>query len=60
MDTAIPNFGKVEYFCEEGLTGFWWEAGVLPDGLVSDAASSPPQSDGLRYVQLILSEPMFL
>lgn len=20
-DTAIPNFGKVEYFCEEGLTG---------------------------------------
>ena len=26
---AIPNFGKVEYFCAEGLTGV---AGVLPDG----------------------------
>ena len=28
-----PNFGKVEYFCEGGLTGFWREVGVLPDGL---------------------------
>jgi len=27
---AFPNFGKVEYFCGEGLTGM---AGVLPDGL---------------------------
>jgi hypothetical protein len=27
---AISEFGKVEYFCGEGLTGM---AGVLPDGL---------------------------
>jgi hypothetical protein len=27
--TTFPNFGKVEYFYEEGLTGV---AGVLPDG----------------------------
>jgi hypothetical protein len=29
---VIPNFGKVEYFCEGGLTGFWTRVGVLPDG----------------------------
>jgi hypothetical protein len=28
--TLFPNFGEVEYFCGEGLTGM---AGVLPDGL---------------------------
>lgn len=33
---ANPNFGKVEYFCERGLTGFG-EAGVLPDGPIDQA-----------------------
>ena len=31
-NAAIQNFGKVEYFCEGGLTGIWRELGVLPDG----------------------------
>jgi hypothetical protein len=29
MDTPFPNFGKVEYFRDHGLTD---RLGVLPDG----------------------------
>jgi hypothetical protein len=29
---AIPNFGKVEYFCEKGLTLFCDTVAVLPVG----------------------------
>ncbi|WP_275198302.1 hypothetical protein [Bradyrhizobium sp. CSA207] len=33
MDTAFPNFGKVEYFCGGGLTGFRGRRVFCPDGL---------------------------
>ncbi|MGY3456864.1 hypothetical protein ACVWW5_002314 [Bradyrhizobium sp. LM3.4] len=45
---AIPNFGKVEYFRGEGLTG--WR-GVLPDGphFTSQSDRPPRSSPGLQY-----------
>jgi len=43
MYAAIPNFGKVEYFCEEGLTG----GGVFcPTG--NPAATASPQLPTVR------------
>ncbi|TYO64042.1 hypothetical protein FXV83_24355 [Bradyrhizobium hipponense] len=42
MDTAFPKFGKVEYFCGGGLTGFSDGAGVLPDGLNWDGREARP------------------
>src|SRR5439155_25523914 len=34
IDTAIPNLGKVEYFCERGLTGFCGRWVFCPTGQI--------------------------